>query len=327
MIRLLLAMLLAMFALAAPARADDNRPLTLLLEHEGAGAYRALWKVPANVEARHMPQIGAEGCTADGPRTWSDTLGHWREEAWLCEGGIEGREVAITYPLANPALATIVRYQPQPEAELRTILLQPQDGSFTISAEDEEGGSVFAEFLVLGVEHILIGLDHLLFVAGLIFIARTPRRILATITGFTIAHSITLVLSTLDLVRLPIAAVETVIALSIVFLAVEIVKGERDTLTWRRPVFVAAAFGLLHGFGFAAVLQEIGLPQTGFALALLAFNIGIEIGQIVFAGLVLAAIALAERGLGHALKNGTVAKIGGYGVGILATSWMFERMF
>ena len=220
----------------------------------------------------------------------------------------------------------IVRYAPQPGKDPQTILLQPQDTSFEIAAE-QAPRNVFWDFLVLGFEHILIGFDHLLFVAGLIFIARTPRRILGAVTGFTIAHSITLVLAALDVVRLPIAAVETVIALSIVFLAVEIAKGERDTLTWRKPIFVAGAFGLLHGFGFAAVLQEIGLPQQGLVTALLAFNIGIELGQIVFAMLVLAAISGLEKIAGGNLKAATGTKVAGYAVGILAASWMFDRMF
>jgi len=326
-IRLLLALVLATLAVASPARADDNRPLTLSLEHEGNGAYRALWKVPANVEARHLPAIAASGCTAQGnPRNWSDSMGHWHEESWRCADGLGGQQVAITYPLANPNLAAIVRYTAQPGADPQTILLQPQDTAFSVPRA-EEGGSVFADFLVLGVEHILIGLDHLLFVAGLILIARTPRRILTTITGFTIAHSITLALAALDVVQVPIKAVEVVIALSIVFLAVEVVKGERDTLVWRKPILVAIAFGLLHGFGFAAVLQEIGLPQGSLVTALLAFNLGIELGQIAFAAVVFGAIAMFEGTAEQRRRMMPVERMAGYGVGVLASTWMFQRLF
>ena len=323
-----LLILVAIMVLALPgmARADDNRPLSVSVAQEAAEAFRVAWKIPANVEARNMPALSAQGCAVRGnARNWSDVMGTWREERWTCPDGLASRTIAIDYPLANPGLATIVRYLPLGEAEPRTVLLQPQDSSFVLAQDgDPQGG--FVDFVILGVEHIWLGFDHLLFVAGLIFIAGTPRRILTTITGFTLAHSITLALSTLDIIRLPIAAVEAVIALSIVFLAVEIVKGRRDTLTWRRPVLVAGSFGLLHGFGFAAVLREIGLPEDGFIAALLAFNIGIEIGQVIFAGLVMALSWLAARLARRMERELPTAKPAGYGVGCLASYWMFERL-
>lgn len=309
----------------APARADDNRPLSVSITDEQEGQFRISWKIPANVEARHLPRLSAENCEISGrTRNWSDAMGTWQEEVWQCADTIIGQLVAINYPLANPNLATIVRFHPASGEQPRTLLLQPQDSLFAIDEPDEQDGG-FLEFIVLGVEHILIGIDHLLFVAGLIFIARTPRRILATITGFTIAHSITLALSALDLVRVPISAVEGVIALSIMFLAVEIVKGERETLTWRKPVVVASAFGLLHGFGFAAVLREIGLPSDGLAEALFAFNLGIEIGQMIFALLVMLILRVTKppNRLEARLPAATIA---GYGVGILASYWMFVRL-
>jgi len=320
-------LLVALFTLwPITARADDNRPLNATIKAEGSDSYRVTWKIPANIEARHLPQLAAEECTpAKGQRNWSDPLGHWREEVWHCQGGIASKRVVITYPFANPNLASIIRYHPSGGADPQTVLLQPQETSFSLAEPGEERGS-FLDFLVLGVEHIWMGVDHLLFVAGLIFIARTPRRVLTTITGFTIAHSVTLALSTLDLVRLPISAVEAVIALSIVFLAVEIVKGPRDTLTWRKPIFVASAFGLLHGFGFAAVLREIGLPEEGFIAALFAFNIGIEIGQVIFAALILGALRLLRLAANRRATSFSAAKLAGYAVGTLASYWMFERM-
>lgn len=326
MIRWILLLLIALFAWSPPARADDNRPLSVSIKAEAADRFEVTWKIPPNVEARHLPQISAEGCSVRGAlRQWSDPLGHWREELWTCPRGIVGRPVTIAYPLANPNLASIIRYHPAAGAEPQTVLLQPQDSIFSLAEPGEERGS-FVDFLVLGVEHIWIGFDHLLFVAGLIFIARTPRRVLTTITGFTLAHSLTLALSALNVVRLPIAAIEAVIALSIVFLAVEIVKGPRDTLTWRNPIVVASAFGLLHGFGFAAVLREIGLPQDGFVTALLAFNLGIEIGQVVFAAVIMATLGILGRA-GRALKSPfPIARFSGYAVGTLASFWMFERM-
>jgi len=320
----LLAALLLICALAAPARADDNRPLTVRIVEEAAFAYRVTWKLPVNVEPRHLPALAAPArCEARDDKTWSDPLGHWREQLWRCRAALEGGAIAIEYPAANPGLATIARLRFTGEDE-QTLLLQPQDTVLAIPAREQSRG-VFVDFLVLGVEHIWLGIDHLLFVAGLTFIARTWRRVLLTVTGFTVAHSLTLALAALDLVRLPVRAIEAAIALSIVFLAVEIAKGPRDTLTWRRPVAVAASFGLLHGFGFAAVLREIGLPTEGLVTALLAFNLGIEAGQALFATVLLALIAFVGR-FGRSGHGATARKLAGYAVGTIACYWMFERL-
>ncbi|MWV29238.1 HupE/UreJ family protein [Aurantiacibacter rhizosphaerae] len=318
---------MAVFLLPGTALADDNRPLSVKLEQEGPDSARVTWKLPVNVDQRHMPRVTAAGCETSGrARNWADSLGLWREESWACDADIYGRQIAIDYPAANPGLATIVRFFPRGEDQPRTILLQPQEKRFAIARDATEAERGFGQFVILGIEHIWIGFDHLLFLAGLVLIAGTPRRILVTITGFTVAHSITLALSAQDLVRLPIAAIEAVIALSIVFLAVEIVKGPRDTLTWRKPVVVATAFGLLHGFGFAAVLREVGLPESGLIEALLGFNIGIEIGQIVFAAAIFAGFALLRR-IGTRLQGKIQpTRIAGYTVGSLASFWMIERL-
>ncbi len=139
------------------------------------------------------------------------------------------------------------------------------------------------EYLVLGIEHILKGYDHLLFVACPVFIASSWRRILVTITSFTVAHSVTLALVALNLVRVPVPPVEAVIALPIVFLAVEIARKKRDTLNWRYPVAASGSFGLLHGFGLASVLKEIGLsPDRNPRSPSVFLNVGVEIVQILF---------------------------------------------
>jgi len=150
---------------------------------------------------------------------------------------------------------------------------------------------------VLGIGHILGGIDHLLFVMALLLIVRGGRRIIATITAFTLAHSITLVAATLGWVHVPGPPVEAMIALSIVFVAAEIVHGLRGKpgLTARAPWVVAFTFGLLHGFGFAGALAEVGLPQKAIAVALLMFNVGVEIGQLVFVACAVTALALLAR--------------------------------
>jgi hydrogenase/urease accessory protein HupE len=183
------------------------------------------------------------------------------------------------------------------------------------------------------VRHILEGYDHLLFLVCLMLIAGTGRRILITITGFTIAHSITLALSALGVVRVPVPPVEAAIALSIVFLAVEIVRGDKNSLAYRYPIAVSSSFGLLHGFGFAAVLGETGLPQTEIPAALLFFNLGVELGQVIFiVGVIaayqlirLAARAVRDRDLSiDALRP--LQTPAAYVVGILASFWMIQRV-
>ena len=166
-------------------------------------------------------------------------------------------------------------------------------------------------------------------------IAGLWRKILFTVTGFTIAHSITLALAALGVVRVPIAPVEAVIALYIVFLAVEIARKRRNTLTWRYPIAVAGSFGLLHGFGFASALKEIGLPQTELPIALLFFNLGVEVGQVVFVLAVASTAALALPRMTALSSDGSFASTAAnrqivvptaYVVGTLATYWTIERV-
>lgn len=349
--KLLRAALLALLALttfsSVPARADDNRPLFVEIAEQAPSEYRIRWKVPANLSAAVSPAlIAPDRCTPQGRvRQWSDALGHWQEARWHCEPDLRGAEIGIDYPGVNPALATIARIR-WADGEEQTHLSLP--GVETIPLAEAKAAASFLDYVKLGIEHIWLGIDHLLFVAGLVWIARTWKRIVRAITGFTVAHSITLALAALDIIRLPVAAVEGVIALSIVFLAVEMVKGPRDTLTWRRPVAVAGSFGLLHGLGFAAVLREIGLPEEGFIAALFGFNVGIEIGQLIFAGsLALAFVALRKawahrRTPAPAPAHASAAAetpaapqaqpflqaqaVAGYALGIIASYWMFERL-
>jgi hypothetical protein len=306
-------------------RADDNRPLYIQLTETAPQQFVVAWKVPANIEPRHLPDLRPPADCRSAPRVrqWSEPLGHWREARWTCPRGLSGRTVTIAYPHANPNLATIARLKPL-QGGPQTLVLMPQQTGLTLSAAGEQSVG-FVRYLALGFEHIWRGFDHLLFVAGLIFVAGSVRRILVTISGFTLAHSLTLALATLDLVRITPAAVETVIALSIVFLAVEIVKGPRDSLTWRRPVAVASSFGLLHGFGFAAALREVGLPDGGLVAALLGFNIGIEAGQIVFAAVLCGSVATLGRWLRQGALAARIQRIAGYGIGSLAGYWAIAR--
>jgi hydrogenase/urease accessory protein HupE len=181
---------------------------------------------------------------------------------------------------------------------------------------------VFATYLLLGVEHILLGFDHLLFVLGLVLLIRRPRAVVVTVTAFTLAHSLTLAATTLGLVMVARKPVEVCIALSIVFLAREIVR-QRESLARRLPALVALVFGLLHGFGFAAALAEIGLPEGEIPPALLAFNLGVEAGQLLVVAGAMAVLALVARLRAPLLPPLRLAA--GYALGVVASAWLIER--
>jgi hydrogenase/urease accessory protein HupE len=181
-------------------------------------------------------------------------------------------------------------------------------------------------YLRLGAEHILGGIDHLLFVLALLLIVRGGKRILMTVTAFTVAHSLTLVAATLRIVHVPGPPVEAIIALSIVFVAAEVAHGlqGRPGLTARAPWLVAFTFGLLHGFGFAGALAEVGLPQHAIAVALLMFNVGVELGQLAFVAVVLAAgMALAQLRLDWPRW---APRVPAYAIGSIAMLWTIERI-
>ncbi len=336
--RLLLLLLLALCA--APAWADEARPLYVEVQEQPGHRYEVSWRMPAAFSARIAPalELPRDCTTAGRPRSWSDGLGNWQAARWTCRQSLQGRSLRIAYPFGNPNLATIFKSVRADGASTIAVSL-PGELVLTLAgdAQGPQHTNILLDYGKLGVEHIWLGIDHLLFVSCLIWIAGRPKRIFATITGFTIAHSVTLVLAALELVRVPAQTIEVLIALSIVFLAVELAKGRRETITWRYPIAVSMSFGLLHGFGFAAVLKEIGLPQEGLLGALFAFNVGIELGQLAFAlaliSVTMLLIALTARLARRpsrprdwtALPDGARLTIA-YLVGTLATYWMFSRM-
>ena len=183
-------------------------------------------------------------------------------------------------------------------------------------------------YTVLGIEHILSGFDHLLFVLALIMIVRGTRRLLVTITAFTIAHSITLALATLDIVHVPGPPVEATIALSIMFVATEILHlgQRRPGLAARKPWVVAFSFGLLHGLGFAGALAEVGLPQNAIPLALLFFNVGVEIGQLMFIAAVLMLAVLVRRSVPGRIDTRWTVEAPAYLIGGTSSYWVLERI-
>ena len=208
-----------------------------------------------------------------------------------------------------------------------TTLVRPTTPYVVIAAE-ESWLSVTRVYVVHGIEHILGGYDHLLFVLALVLIVKNRRRLVATITAFTAAHSITLALATLGFVNVPGPPVEAMIAMSILLLATEIVRAQRgaESLTARWPWMVAFAFGLLHGLGFAGALTAIGLPQGDVPLALLMFNVGVEIGQLMFVAVILMIFAMAGRIPSFGAASERMRLAASYGIGGLAAFWMIERI-
>jgi hydrogenase/urease accessory protein HupE len=240
-------------------------------------------------------------------------------------GGLVGRRIdfvglqaTITDVLVRVALLDGTR---------ATTLVRPSQPWIEIAAAPGQL-AVVRTYLVHGIEHILFGFDHLLFVLALVLIVPTRRMLLATITAFTLAHSITLALATLGVVHVPGPPVEAVIALSIVLLASEIVQQQRGVigLTARWPWVVAFVFGLLHGFGFAGALTEIGLPAGDVPLALFAFNVGVECGQLAFVAGVLGVTAAARQIAFGARVERRALRTAPYAIGTLAAFWFFERL-
>ncbi len=314
--------------------AHDLRPSFIDLSAEQGGQAVLRWKVPGSVPRAQLPEVALAGaCEPAGEiELFRDSATYQGRRGYACPAGVAGQALALRFPAANPSLTTVVRVSPG-DGQTHSGLLAPGILEWTIPERATRWG-VARSYTELGIEHIWLGWDHLLFVACLVLIARTGRRILITITGFTLAHSLTLALSTLNLVSLPIPAVEAAIALSIVFVATEIARGNEATLTHRYPVVVASSIGLLHGFGFASVLREVGLPAAELPTALLFFNVGVEIGQLLFVVVILVGARALRRWkqasaaapeLDEASRAG-LGVLAAYGIGVLASFWTLERV-
>jgi hypothetical protein len=272
------------------------------------------------------PQLPPQAKTVFFPRIPSEeAIPGARLKRWSISTagqGLVGSEITV-HGLQATLLDVLLRIEFL-DGHTVTQLLRPAAPSFTVPGAEASGAPV-ATYLGLGVEHILLGIDHLLFVFCLLLLVRGFGPLLKTITAFTLAHSITLGLATLGYVHIPIAPVEAVIALSILFLASEIVRtwSGAPSLTARRPWAVAFAFGLLHGFGFAGALSEVGLPAGDIPLALLLFNLGIELGQVLFVAVVLA-LAFALRKFMPACPE-LLRRAPVYVIGATAAYWFIAR--
>lgn len=318
--------LLALLVLAGgAAQADELRPGYIAFTQTGPGSWTLVWKAPfkGGVTPDTQPVLPT-GCVIAGVPARSVTpLALTTTAAVRCTRPVEGQRIGLTAFSASQT-DVLVRVAPlgRPVQALRLTAAAP---TAEIRARPDRW-QVARTYFVTGVEHILTGYDHLLFVVSLVLLLSGIGTIARAVTAFTVAHSITLIGTTLGFFGLAQQPVEALIALSIIFLAVEIVKKVPGAprLSERIPWVVAFVFGLLHGFGFAGALKEIGLPESDVPMALLTFNLGVEAGQLMIVSVSVAILAMIER-LSPRLR-GPATRLTTYAIGTAASYWFIARM-
>jgi hypothetical protein len=333
--RLLLLAAVLLGGAFAPVQAHEVRPGYLELRQIDTETWDLLWKVPAKGDRRLALDVQLPDNCDNGEAGTRFVNGAYIER-WRtrCSGGLEGHEIGIA---GLPATRTdVLARLSHSDGIEQTVRLTPSAPAFTVSVA-ASAWQVVHTYLALGVEHILLGIDHLLFVLALLFLVGSWRRLIGTVTAFTLAHSLTLAAATLGWIRVPAAPVEAVIALSIVFVAAEILHAHqgRPGLAARLPWVVAFVFGLLHGLGFASALRAIGLPEHAIPLALMFFNVGVELGQLLFIAAVAGMLWLIRlpvnggtAGTGSLWRQAARFSVpAAYLVGTVATFWVFERSY
>ncbi len=323
--RLLVNLLVLILWLPGAASADELRPGYLEMNEEHAGDWQMAWKLPLSQppSGEIAPPALPENCRYVDEVRQGFVGGAIIGNALLrCAGILAGGTIGIP-SLSGPG-DTLVRIAPLDEP-VQTHLLTAARPAATITGPANTS-QVAGTYFVIGVEHILTGWDHLLFVIALVLLLRRPRAVVMAATAFTLAHSLTLAGAALGFLSMPQRTVEALIALSIVFLALEIVRkpGPEQSLTLRFPWVIAFLFGLLHGFGFAGALGAIGLPQGDIVPALLAFNVGVEVGQIGVIIAVLAVLAGLRKAAPPAVQPGI--RLTAYAIGITGAYWLVDRV-
>ena len=321
-----LALLALGLFLVQAAEAHRFAPSLLKVTEIADQQYAVVWKTPAQgTSSTPLRPQWPESCeiTNSSPPQMEGTgrVNSWQMRCdQLGEDGLVGETLGVDGLGPNQASALVMvslldgrNYQQ---------VLDAGQTEFVIPAESS-AGEVVGDYSLLGMEHIWGGMDHLLFVFGLLLLVGGGTRLLWTITAFTVGHSITLSLVTLGYFDYPVALVEFAIALSIFVLAVELTRIRKHDMLWRNPWWLAGGFGLLHGMGFAGALAETGLPQDNLPLALLFFNVGIEVGQIAFILVVLAIWYLIRKPL--ASWQDRLMPVPVYVLGSLSAMWCIER--
>ncbi len=322
---LLLALLLVLAA-APLARAHEIQPAFLEFRETGPETYAVLWKVPspANSSPGFQPVLPpGSKITSDVAREQSGGT-YYERYTLTVPGGLTGKSLTVAGPTA--VLADVLVRLVRPDGKVQFLRINPATPVATVEAAPGAWAAA-ATFFRLGIEHILMGVDHLLFVLGLLLIVRDRWMLLKTITAFTVAHSITLAVATLGYASAPLPPLNCAIALSILFLGPEIIRVHRGqtSLTIAKPWLVAFSFGLLHGFGFASGLANLGLGHGEIPLALLSFNVGVEAGQLFFVAIIL----LLERSFRILEMHWPrwVELLPAYTVGSLGAYWTIQRFW
>jgi hydrogenase/urease accessory protein HupE len=316
----------------SPAAAHEVRPALLQIEEVGSTQVAVTWKQPVVGDAavRLVPHLSGgwlETTPAERFVTASFLI-----ERWIVSTGKPARlsDQTVSIEGLDKTITDVIVDVRGLNGHTGQLILRPDQASRSLVDALAEGAPV-AAYLRLGIEHILTGVDHLMFVLGLTLLVSVRWCLLSAITAFTVAHSMTLAASALGLVHVNAALIEALVALSIVFVAAELAESLRGkiVLTQRKPWVVAFIFGLLHGFAFASSLAEVGLPQDAIPLSLFLFNVGVESGQLLFVGATIAVILLfRSRGnllspRGHAVGRWLAP----YAIGSCAAAWFLERTF
>ncbi len=298
--------------LVSPVFSHEFSPAHLIIEEDTDFKYEITWMYPI----RNLGPVNLtlpKDCQSNSLESFQESKYLSEKISLQCSDSIKGKDIFIEgLSILNDALVTIKFL----DGDRYEGLVSVKDSKLTIPQELQ----VFPTgYFMLGVEHLIGGPDHLLFVFGLLFIVFGWQNLIKTITAFTLAHSITLGLSVLEIVSLPSATIEALIALTIIYLALEI-KDERNNKS--TPWLMAFGFGLLHGFGFAGALSEIGIANEQLLLSLLFFNVGIEVGQLIMIPLFLISIWLLQK-----IKfNFSVTKLSSYAIGGIGSFWLIERI-
>jgi hydrogenase/urease accessory protein HupE len=326
-----IALVILLLIVCGTVAAHEVRPAYLQLHQMTAESYDVMWKVPGRGEDLRL------GIYVELPKNCinvSQPRGAFGDnsftEGWSvkCEGGLTNNTVRIN-GLSATMTDVLVRIEGL-DGTTQVTRLTPADPSFQVEASAKTS-QVARTYLLLGVEHILTGWDHLLYILAMLLLVKGWRRVLLTMSAFTATHSLTLTAAALGWVNVPQRPVEACIALSILFVASEIVRSRNGNsgLTEHWPWAISFTFGLLHGFGFAGALAEVGLPQKAIPIALLFFNLGVEVGQIIFITGIFFVSYVAFKVVVHRIRipHPTWSwRLAPYTIGAVAAFWLIQRL-
>lgn len=310
----------------SPSFAHELQPSSLEVRQLTTERFEVIWRAPIYYKKPHPAklQLPEQWQTVGEPsvKHLSDSALH-RRVVSVPNGDIAGG--VIRFIGLEATITDVFARFVWLDGSESTAIARPNRPWIDIAGQ-RSGWQVAGDYTMLGVDHILSGFDHLTFVLALLLIVSGAKRLLITVTSFTLAHSITLAAATLGVMWVPGPPVEAVIALSILFLASELMKVNRGlpSLTAQYPWVVAFAFGLLHGFGFAGALSDIGLPQHEVPLALLMFNVGVELGQLLFIAVVMAMLFVIRKIRVNWPQ--WIQNVPAYGIGSIAAFWFIERI-